>query len=125
MPSSACGYTKTVSHCLPLNGRMQTWESWDNFDWGESQEKAFMDIKKALLSSAALGLPDLTEPFDKLTLGQPLTIYAQAATGPLAHQCQDDPLPDSVAGQGPNSLRGSGDPEPRLTTSTSGGSRDS
>ncbi|XP_040593001.1 LOW QUALITY PROTEIN: uncharacterized protein LOC121136516, partial [Mesocricetus auratus] len=31
---------------------------------GESQEKAFMDIKKALLCSPALGLPDLTKPFD-------------------------------------------------------------
>ncbi|XP_051034524.1 uncharacterized protein LOC127217578 [Phodopus roborovskii] len=33
------------------------------FNWGEEQQKAFQDIKKALLASPALGLPDTTKPF--------------------------------------------------------------
>lgn len=34
------------------------------FDWQERHQKAFESIKPALLSSPALGLPDLTKPFE-------------------------------------------------------------
>lgn len=34
------------------------------FDWQERHQKAFESIKRALLSSPALGLPDLTKPFE-------------------------------------------------------------
>lgn len=34
------------------------------FDWTEKQQQAFNDIKQALLSSPALGLPDITKPFE-------------------------------------------------------------
>lgn len=34
------------------------------FKWEEPQKKAFTDIKKALLESPALGLPDLAKPFE-------------------------------------------------------------
>ncbi|XP_057641650.1 uncharacterized protein LOC130884591 [Chionomys nivalis] len=34
------------------------------FDWGEEQQRAFKNIKKALPASPALGLPDITKPFD-------------------------------------------------------------
>lgn len=34
------------------------------FDWTEKQQQAFNDIKRALLSSPALGLPDITKPFE-------------------------------------------------------------
>lgn len=34
------------------------------FDWGEEQQRAFKNIKKALLASPALGLPDITKSFD-------------------------------------------------------------
>jgi hypothetical protein len=31
--------------------------------WGEEQEKAFKDIKRALTNAPALGLPDVIKPF--------------------------------------------------------------
>ncbi|XP_063133785.1 protein NYNRIN-like [Rattus norvegicus] len=34
------------------------------FQWGPEQQKAFENIKQALLSSPALGLPDITKPFE-------------------------------------------------------------
>ncbi|XP_051047228.1 uncharacterized protein LOC127227039 [Phodopus roborovskii] len=34
------------------------------FDWTEEQQQAFDAIKRALLSSPALGLPDVTKPFE-------------------------------------------------------------
>ena len=34
-----------------------------NFEWTEAMNKAFNDLKQALLSASALGLPDLTKPF--------------------------------------------------------------
>ena len=34
------------------------------FQWGTKQQLAFENIKKALLSSPALGLPDITKPFE-------------------------------------------------------------
>ena len=34
------------------------------FTWGEAQQEAYMNIKKTLLASPALGLPDLTKPFE-------------------------------------------------------------
>ena len=34
------------------------------FQWGAEQQLAFENIKKALLSSPALGLPDITKPFE-------------------------------------------------------------
>ena len=34
------------------------------FDWGKEQQRAFENIKKALLASPALGLPDITKSFD-------------------------------------------------------------
>lgn len=34
------------------------------FQWGPQQQEAFDNIKRALLSSPALGLPDVTKPFE-------------------------------------------------------------
>lgn len=34
------------------------------FIWGPDQQKAYQDIKQALLTAPALGLPDLTKPFE-------------------------------------------------------------
>lgn len=34
-----------------------------NFEWTKAMDKAFNDLKWALLSASALGLPDLTKPF--------------------------------------------------------------
>lgn len=34
------------------------------FTWGKDQQKAYQDIKQALLSAPALGLPDLAKPFE-------------------------------------------------------------
>lgn len=34
-----------------------------NFEWTELMNKPFNDLKHALLSALALGLPDLTKPF--------------------------------------------------------------
>ena len=34
------------------------------FNWTEPQQQAFDNIKRALLSSPALGLPDITKPFE-------------------------------------------------------------
>lgn len=34
------------------------------FQWGPEQQKAYQQIKRALLTAPALGLPDLTKPFD-------------------------------------------------------------
>ena len=34
-----------------------------NFEWTEAMNKAFSDLKQALLSVPALRLPDLTKPF--------------------------------------------------------------
>lgn len=34
------------------------------FQWEEKHRKAFQQIKKALLEAPALGLPDLTKPFE-------------------------------------------------------------
>ncbi|XP_038956440.2 protein NYNRIN-like [Rattus norvegicus] len=34
------------------------------FQWGSQQQEAFDNIKRALLSSPALGLPDVTKPFE-------------------------------------------------------------
>ncbi|XP_076416501.1 uncharacterized protein LOC143270452 [Peromyscus maniculatus bairdii] len=34
------------------------------FHWGEEQQQAFQRIKRTLLESPALGLPDLTKPFE-------------------------------------------------------------
>ncbi|XP_063129896.1 uncharacterized protein LOC134481848 [Rattus norvegicus] len=34
------------------------------FQWGAEQQEAFDNIKRALLSSPALGLPDITKPFE-------------------------------------------------------------
>jgi hypothetical protein len=31
--------------------------------WGEEQEKAFKEIKRALTNTPALGLPDVMKPF--------------------------------------------------------------
>jgi hypothetical protein len=31
--------------------------------WGEEQEKAFKEIKRALTNAPALGLPDVMKPF--------------------------------------------------------------
>ena len=33
------------------------------FEWTEKEETAFNQLKKALLSAPALGLPDITKPF--------------------------------------------------------------
>ncbi|XP_048200257.1 LOW QUALITY PROTEIN: protein NYNRIN-like [Perognathus longimembris pacificus] len=52
------GFAEMASPLYPLTkqGTM--------FAWGEEQQKAFQNIKKALLTAPALGLPDLTKPFD-------------------------------------------------------------
>ena len=34
-----------------------------NFEWTEAMNKAFNDLKQALLSASALGLTDLIKPF--------------------------------------------------------------
>ena len=34
------------------------------FTWGRDQQDAFEKIKRALLSAPALGLPDVTKPFE-------------------------------------------------------------
>ncbi|AAB86912.1 Pol, partial [Rauscher murine leukemia virus] len=34
------------------------------FNWGPDQQKAYQEIKQALLTAPALGLPDLTKPFE-------------------------------------------------------------
>lgn len=34
------------------------------FNWTDQQQQAFDNIKRALLSSSALGLPDITKPFE-------------------------------------------------------------
>lgn len=34
-----------------------------NFEWTEEAERAFQQIKEALLSAPALGLPDISKPF--------------------------------------------------------------
>lgn len=34
------------------------------FEWTDKQQKAFENIKRALLSSPALSLPDITKPFE-------------------------------------------------------------
>ena len=34
------------------------------FKWGPDQQKAYQEIKQALLTAPALGLPDLTKPFE-------------------------------------------------------------
>lgn len=35
----------------------------DSFSWGEDEQAAFDNIKQALMSAPALGLPDVTKPF--------------------------------------------------------------
>lgn len=52
------GFAEMAAPLYPLtkNGTL--------FDWGPEQQKAYQDIKSALLSAPALGLPDLTKPFD-------------------------------------------------------------
>ncbi|XP_048193187.1 uncharacterized protein LOC125344948 [Perognathus longimembris pacificus] len=52
------GFAEMASPLYPLTkqGTM--------FAWGEEHRKAFQNIKKALLTAPALGLPDLTKPFD-------------------------------------------------------------
>lgn len=131
------------------------------FQWGAEHQGAFDSIKKALLASPALGLPNLNKPFDlfideqkgfakgvltqrlgpwrrlvaylskkldpvaaglppclssiamllkdstKLTLGQHIRVIAPHAIeaiikqppGKVAHQCQNDSLPDPAAGR--------------------------
>jgi hypothetical protein len=36
----------------------------DPLNWGPNQEKAFQEIKRLLNSTPALGLPDVTQPFN-------------------------------------------------------------
>jgi hypothetical protein len=39
------------------------WGDQESMVWGEEQEKAFKEIKKALTNTPALGLPDVMKPF--------------------------------------------------------------
>uniref|UniRef100_A0A8D2DZP7 Reverse transcriptase/retrotransposon-derived protein RNase H-like domain-containing protein n=1 Tax=Sciurus vulgaris TaxID=55149 RepID=A0A8D2DZP7_SCIVU len=46
---------------LPLRGKGLPEGA--SFEWGNDQQQAFDDIKKALLSAPALALPDVARPF--------------------------------------------------------------
>lgn len=52
------GYAEMAAPLYPLTKQGTL------FQWGEEHQKAFDSIKRTLLTSPALGLPDLSKPFD-------------------------------------------------------------
>lgn len=60
------GFTTLAAPLFPLT------KEGGGFTWTSEHQKAFKDIKKALLMAPALALPDLTKPF---------TLYANERTG--------------------------------------------
>lgn len=52
------GYAEMAAPLYPLTKQGTL------FQWGSQQQEAFDNIKRALLSSPALGLPDVTKPFE-------------------------------------------------------------
>nr|XP_038956092.1 uncharacterized protein LOC120099175 [Rattus norvegicus] len=52
------GYAEMAAPVYPLTKQGTL------FQWGSQQQEAFDNIKRALLSSPALGLPDVTKPFE-------------------------------------------------------------
>nr|XP_042126527.1 uncharacterized mitochondrial protein AtMg00860-like isoform X3 [Peromyscus maniculatus bairdii] len=52
------GFAELAAPLYPLTKRGTM------FQWEEEHQKAFQQIKKALLEAPALGLPDLTKPFE-------------------------------------------------------------
>ncbi|XP_041911254.1 uncharacterized protein LOC121677231 [Arvicola amphibius] len=49
---------------FPVKDRVDRRETGGGPRWGEDQQKAYQEIKRALLTAPALGLPDLTKPFE-------------------------------------------------------------